>query len=209
VSYLPGMKRTAGGGNPLTLDEYKQHARIDGSDFDTDVLAKMADVLDFCEAATGRQFVSATWEFAFHRFPPGGRPQMLPKGQLTAVTQIVYTATDGTVTTIDSATIATDFKVATRQEPGAIAPVFGTVWPDERRELEAVVYTCTCGWSADGVDARVLALLKLVFGHFWENREATISGTVARELPRGVGDLIEQLIFDDFVDYDPANQVAV
>lgn len=206
MPYVPGSTRTAGGGNPLTLDEYKEHARIDGDEYDLDVAAKAADALAFCEDATGRQFVSATWQFAFNRFPAGGRPQRLPRAPLTAVTQIDYVASDGTATTINAAGIAAGYKVATRCEPGMIAPAWGTTWPEERRELEAVVYTCTCGWAADAVDPRALALLKLMFAHLWENREATISGTIARDLPRGIGDLIEQLVYDDLVDYDPAEQ---
>ena len=191
-----GRNKTAGGENPLDIDQAKEHLRIDGPDFDADLAAKLTEALAWCEEQTGRQFVTATWDLTFHQFPMGGRPQLLPFGHLDRVDQIVYVAPDGTSTTINSAAIATDYVVDTSREPGRIAPVFGNNWPETRRQSNAVVYTIQCGQPAASIDANAMALLKIATAHLWWDRDLD-------EPSQRMQQLVNNLRFDDLVRYDP------
>lgn len=192
-----GANKTAGGANPLSLAQYKEHLRITGTEHDADISAKMAEALAYCEGQTGRQFTLATWELSFDRFPPSNYPQLLPFGNLVSVDSIVYTDTGGTSQTINAASIATDYKVSTTKEPGRIAPIYGTVWPETRKEPDAVLYTIQCGKAAALVDPEALALLKYELARLFRNREPTKAEAQSTQA------LINALTFDDFVRYDP------
>lgn len=197
-----GKNKTTGGANPLDIAEYRNHLRLDGTDHDADLAAKMAEALAYCEAQTARQFTLATWELEFKEFPPGSRPQLLPFGNLVSVDEIAYYDTGGTLQTINSATIATDYIVQTTTEPGRIMPVPNAVWPETRRQPNAVKYTIQCGKAAAAVDPQALSLLKYITAHLFRNREPGQQGQLL-DIPHAAAALIQALRFDAFVRYDP------
>lgn len=191
-----GKVQTSGGDNPLDIEQAKEHLRIDGADFDSDLADKMAEALAWCEDQTGRQFKTAVWDLTFHRFPTGGRRQLLPLGNLQTVDAINYVDPDGTTQTITSGTIATDYIVDTAREPGSIAPIFGTTWPETRVQQTAVVYTITCGQASASLKPQARALLKFAIAHLWWDRDLA-------EPTKRMGELVTHLRFDDLVRYDP------
>ena len=188
---------------PLSLPEAKDHLRITHALEDDDVTAAIEAATKTVEVLSGRQLIQAVWEIAVDRFPSGRRPQLIPLGRLVSVDQIDYDDTNGDPQTVSAGTIAADYKVRTRSEPGLIYPARGNSWPSAIIDPESVVYTATIGWAdRSAVEPNALHAVKLLLGHFFENREA-VAPLAMHELPIGARPLIETLIFDDFIDYRP------
>jgi hypothetical protein len=87
-------------------------------------------------------------------------------------------------------------------EPGWFYPVYTTTWPTTQPKRRAVAVKYTCGYSADPkeVDEAARQAIRLLLGHFNENREETIEAAL-RTIPTGAAALIEQLRYDEFVRY--------
>lgn len=176
---------------PVSLAEAKEHLRVDSPDEDAYVSGLVAAARQLLEDVCGRQFVTATWELALDRFPcvadGHGGAIVVPRAKLTAVESIQYVAADGT-----TATLAADrYRVDARSEPGRITPAFGTYWPSALGVTAAVVVRFTAGYGAAvAVPDPLKHAIKLLVGHWYENREEVVVGTIATPLPMAVGALI-------------------
>lgn len=190
--------------NVLSTATAKAHLRVEHSTEDTLIAAYVAAAVAHIEQQTNRQLLTATWDIDFDRFPVGGEAQLLPLAPLQSVDKIVYVASDGTSTTIGSGTIASDYVVLTGREPGLIAPESGKVWPFAADQPGSVTYRITSGYgeTAD-IPTAVIQAVKLLVGHWYENREDVVIGTITASIPRGVQHLIETLTYDDLIDYRP------
>lgn len=70
-------------------------------------------------------------------------------------------------------------------------------WPTEKPGyVDSYTVTIECGLSGDsttrGVEIAKQACLMLL-GHWYENRETVLVGTISKEIERSYGDLIESL----------------
>jgi hypothetical protein len=98
---------------------------------------------------------------------------------VTAVDSIIYTAQDGTETTLSGAAYtlanASDYRAL-------VLPAYGTVWPVARCQPESVQIIFSSGYAdADFVPEPIKAWIKLRVGALYENREAwTAGGAIAR-----------------------------
>jgi uncharacterized phiE125 gp8 family phage protein len=97
--------------------------------------------------------------------------------------------------------------VVTSTEPGQIAPAYGGVWPYAAEVPAAVVYRIVCGYgSGASVPAELLHAIRLIVGHWYENREEVVVGTITATIPRGAQALLESMRYADLVDYRPATR---
>lgn len=198
---------TAASGDVLSTANAKAHLRVEHSTEDTLIAAYVASAVEHIQEQTGRQLLTATYDISFDRFPVGAEPQRLPYAPLQSVSQIVYTDTGGTAQTITSGTISTDYRVTTSTEPGQISPAYGNVWPYAADVPGAVVYRIVCGYgTAADVPTQILHAIRLLVGHWYENREDVVVGTSTASIPRGVQSLIESVKYDDLIDYSPATR---
>jgi uncharacterized phiE125 gp8 family phage protein len=124
---------------PLTLAEAKVYARIEETTEDALVLTLIRAAREAVEDH-GIACLSQTWEWAADRFPAVIR---IPKVPFQSVTFLKYTASDGTLTTLD----ASDYQVDTRSTPGRIFPAYGTSWPVTRAIPNAVLVRFVCGFG--------------------------------------------------------------
>ena len=194
---------TAAVGAVLSTADAKAHLRVDHTVEDTVIAAYVAAATRHLEDQTNRQLLTATWDITFDRFPVGHERQLIPLAPLQAVTQIVYVDQAGASQTITSGDITAEYTVVTGREPGEIAPKNGKLWPYSPVEIGAVTYRVRCGYGlAAAVDPTVVPAIKLLTGHWYECREDTADYTIST-IPRGVQTLIESLVYDDLVDYDP------
>lgn len=176
---------TAPSEEPVSLDEAKVQIGyaqdIHHEDERIRALIKAARV--YCERATGRAFVTQTLRLTLDCFPGGDGIIRLPRPPLISVTAdddnptlgIKYDDTTGTEQTLDTAYYTVD----TACEPGRIGLASGYCWPCTIDELGAVRVTYTAGYGADSaVPDTIKAAMKLLVSHWFESREAAITGTI-------------------------------
>lgn len=200
---------TAPTASPVTLTEAKAHMRVDIADDDTLIGSLITAATEHIEHLTRRQLMPATWRLSLDSFPtqyqvkgagyretPDGTDILLPRPNLTAITHIKYTDGEGTIQTL-----STDIYAAqTDEEPGRVTLKYGQVWPDTQEIANAVVVTYTSGYST-GSDAAVSQAavpkpikqaILLLAGHWYENREATLTGSISKEYDFAISSLCSQ-----------------
>lgn len=155
-----GLVRTgAPAVTPVSLSEARAFLRIpDDITGDNDQLSSwLASGTQRCEETAGLSLITQTWELTLDSFfddrngaycdPWLGSVIQLPRPPLQSVSSIVYTATDGTLTTLAS----TEYQVdASSRLPGRVRPAYGKVWPTPRAQLAAVKITFVAGYGAAG-----------------------------------------------------------
>lgn len=180
-----GLKQTsAPSREPLDREEVKAHLRITSGDEDTYLDRLITAARQYVEEYTGRQLITATWKETRWRFPCW--EWIADRPDLISVSSVVYTASDGTSTTMPS----TDYTVSTNQHRGIVTPAYGTSWPAARYQIDSVALTYTSGYGSTpaSVPQAIRQAMLLLIGHWYENREAT--GSISKELEFSVGALL-------------------
>jgi uncharacterized phiE125 gp8 family phage protein len=140
------------------------------------------------EAWTGRAMVVRTYTLYLDAFPAAGpdgrRTLRLPMPPLAEVKFVKYFDEDGADRTMDEA----DYQVDSAGEPARLLPAPGEDWPaTQDGRINAVRVQFNAG-HADAAscprEARQAVLL--LVGHWYENREAVVTGTIATEIQLGV-----------------------
>ena len=192
---------------PVSLSEAKLHLRVDVSDDDTLITSLIKSARLWCETQCGRAFVSQQLRMSLDCFPAGdgdfydietaillarGCRILLPRPNLISVDSIAYTDSDGTPRTLS----VSDYQVDLADEPGAVEPAVGGYWPaTQYGKVNAVQITYTAGYgpAASDVDERAKIAIKLLVAHWYENREAVLTGTVSKEIELGLERVLAQL----------------
>lgn len=172
---------------PVTVAELKLHCRVEHSADDDLFTALGKAARETVEAETGRQLVTATWRQDLDEFPLC--PIKLRHPPLISVTSVVYTDANGDTQTLD----ASDYQVDTSSVIGTVAPAVDSVWPTTQAyKLNAVRITYQAGFgAASAVPESIKAAIKLLVGHWYENREAAQDKRLEM-MPMGVQALIVQ-----------------
>jgi uncharacterized phiE125 gp8 family phage protein len=174
---------------PVSLDDMKNHLRVDIADDDELIMAYMLTARRTCERIARKKFVTQTWDLWADGFI-GSTKWKLPKSMspLQSVTHIKhYDRADGD-TTINAA----NYIVDTYSQPAKIVLKTGQTWPgDILREVNGVNIQVVVGFGDDAdVPEEIKQALKLLVGHFYENREDLIVGSQVHEVPMGVKNLL-------------------
>lgn len=172
----------------ISVDEVRDHARIDGAD-DLNVVKALIDAAtDWVENETNRQLVTATWVLRLDDFPLWAIH--FDKAPLQSITSISYLDTDGASQTL---TENTDFIVGANRHIGVITPAVDQTWPATQNRIDAATITFVAGYGARGVVPRgIKQAMLLLCAHWYENREALLVGSVSKELELSVQSLIDQ-----------------
>lgn len=127
---------------PVSLEEAKRHGNILITSDDSQVSEDITEAREFCEGASGRQFVTATRKIVLDRFP--ARVIVVPRPPLRSVGSITYTDENGAGQTWSSSL----YQVDTNNEPGRIAPIEGETYPStQAATFGAVVVTYDAGYG--------------------------------------------------------------
>ena len=190
---------TAPAAEPISTADARTHCRVDDTTDNSYLDALVAAAREHCEMFTGRALISQTWDLYLDRFPCGdyfgdvGRYRdaaaiRLPKPPAVSITSVVYYDTSGTLQTMDASLYSLD----TASEPARLTPVYGSVWPATQDIPNAVKIRFVCGYGAAGsaVPASIIHAMKLLVGHWYENREQVATGTIATNLPMAVEALL-------------------
>jgi uncharacterized phiE125 gp8 family phage protein len=193
MATIPYIRRwaatTAPAIEPLTLAEAKAHLRVDGNDEDALITTLIAAARTYVERRTAITVGQRSYRMELSRFPDSGADIVMPTAPCAAVTSITYVKADATSQTL---TANTDYRVAFAVPPGRIRlPYSSTTWPDTIDGAEdAVVVLFTAGYDAAGkMPATIGQVCRLLIGHWYENREAVVVGTISKEMELAVDSL--------------------
>lgn len=173
--------KTAPAAEPVTTAEAKAHLRVTSSADDTyiDTLVKVARRR--IEERTGRALINQTWYLYLDEFPDCDRIR-LPKAPLTAITSLKYKDTTGAETTWSSSNYITDLNPT----PGELVLTYANTWPAVSLYPASpitVEYTAGYGASGSAVPEELRQAILLAVGHWYENREEVVTGTIVSPLP--------------------------
>jgi uncharacterized phiE125 gp8 family phage protein len=165
---------------PLSLEEMKEHLRVDAADEDALLSEYITAARGAAELYTGRAFVTQTWQAHFAGWPADGVLE-LPLPPLQSVAWVKYTTEAGVLTTLS----ASVYRVVTACEPGCILLAPNQSWPSVTLDAGLpVVVQFVCGYgAAAAVPAGLKQAMRWLAGHMTENREAV---TMATSTPQQV-----------------------
>jgi uncharacterized phiE125 gp8 family phage protein len=170
---------TAAEEEPVTLDEAKLQTRREHVTHDDTYLETICipAARDRGEQATGRQFITATWQMTLDRFPCS-RYIELPKPPLQSVTSVTYVDENGATQTLATTVYSVDAPEGPTCARGRIALKYDQVWPSTRYQPNCVTITFVAGYGDDGesVPARLKMGMLLDIGTLYEIREDYIVG---------------------------------
>jgi len=92
---------------PLTLDEAKQHLRVDIEDDDSLILSLIKVAREYAETVTGRKLITQTWKYYLDDWPTDKDYIEIPFPPLQSISSITYTDYNGVVNTWSVATDST------------------------------------------------------------------------------------------------------
>ena len=176
---------------PLTLAELKSHLRVDLVDDDTLITGIGIVAREVVEDLTGLRLITQTWKLILDRFPLR-RWIEIPLGPSSAISSVKYRDTDGTQFT----QTAGEYIADTDSIKARVVLKDDFDWPDPDLDLQvvnAVEIEFIVGYgAAAAVPERLKTAIKLIVGHYYENREAVAlrPGTTFQELPMGVQALL-------------------
>ena len=171
---------------PVTLADAKAQIRLDEADDATLLPSMIGSARRKVDEFTRRQLVTATFTLKLDRFPSGSTINV-PRPPLRSVGSITYVDTGGSVQTL----AASVYTVDTDSHPGRISLAFGQVWPAIREQDNSIIITFDAGYGGKtAVPYTFKDAIRLLSAHRWENREAVVTGMVAKELPEAVTSLL-------------------
>ena len=169
---------------PVSLPEVRQHTRVTNHDDDAHLKTLMESATRHIELLSRKQLITQTWRVTGCNWP--GSIIELPKRPLVSVTTVKYHDTAGNQQTVDSGLYTVD----TDATPGRIVLNHGESWPTNRGHTNDIEITFVCGFGdASDVPDTLRHAIKMMVGHWNENREAVMVGVVAANTPMAVKDL--------------------
>lgn len=168
----------------ITLAEGRLHLKVDNTDDDDLITQLIEAATEYSEQFQHRTYLNRT-RFLYLDCFPSVIVVLWPP--LVSVTSLKYVDTDGNTQTLDSA----DYRVDINTEPGRITPAFNASWPDIRHVTSAITIEFIAGYGATSATTPedVQASIKLLIGHWYENREGA-SELNMKEVPLAVETLL-------------------
>jgi uncharacterized phiE125 gp8 family phage protein len=179
---------TAPAAEPVTLQQAKDHLRVDHSADDTLISGLIAASRVYCEQFTARAFVTQTWELVLDEFP--ANEILIPLPPLQSVTSVKYDDADGFEQTLS----ALEYTVDDASQPGWIVPAVTGWSPVLFDGINAVRIRFVAGYPpgtnspidlAANVPQSIKAAMLLHIGQLYDQREDIVVGTIVNKVPTG------------------------
>ena len=175
-------------GNPVSVAEAKRQLRIDHDDTDQDnYIAELCGAAHRAvESQLGYPILRQTRQTHLFGFPCGAI--WLGGGDSLTVSQVRYFDSSGTQQVLP----ATDYIVDAISRPAALLAAPFKPWPSVIERPGAVMIDWLAGWnSAADVPEDLIHAMKLLIGHYDQNREAVIVGATPNAVQHTVDALLE------------------
>lgn len=179
-------------GHPLSVFEAKRQLRIEAEDTDQDdhIASLCAAAHSHIERSLGYPILRQTRETHLAQFPCG--PIWLGAGEGLTVLQVRYADTAGAVQVLPTNAWALDAvsRIAKLWPVSSDGSGSGT-WPSTSVRPSAVVVEWQAGWATPAdVPDDLLHAMKLLVGHWDQNREAVVVGSINSDLRVALDDLL-------------------
>ncbi|MEM9388623.1 MAG: head-tail connector protein [Pseudomonadota bacterium] len=179
---------------PLTVRDAREHLNITHQEDDRLLSGYIVAARSAVERETHRALLTQEWDITWPRFPnvcdDGDTYIRVPGGFCQSVDSIAYVDTAGESVTLDAA----EYQVDTSNEQGAVVlPAPQGTWPaTQAGRRSAVTLRVTVGWpTVSRIPPILLQAVRFLIGHYYENREAVVTGTVATEMPQGAKSILQ------------------
>lgn len=172
---------------PMTLQEAKDHLRVEITDDDTLITAFIKVARRYGEKIQARAYITQTWDWYEDEFPE--LPFDVPLPPLQSITSIKYFDEDDVEFTFGSAL----YHVDTKGFLGRITLNSGESWPSTTlRPINGVVIRLVAGYGLESTDVpeEILTALKILVAHYYENRQIT-DIRKHEEVPLSAHDLLQ------------------
>ena len=190
---------------PVSLDQFKSHVRVDSSFTDDDSImgTYLIAARQYAEQYTRRSFFSQQWQLTLDHFPTylqtstvnpavrrdwiyysgiwNGMTIALPNSPVTAIDSITYLDTTGTQQTLSSSGYTVDFTSL----PARIVPAPGLYWPLSTVYVPGsvqITYTAGSYATADDCPQTIAMAILLLAAHWYEHKEA-VSEVTLKDVP--------------------------
>ena len=172
---------------PVTLGEARLHCRVDVEDDDDLLLRLIMTAREYAEQREWRAYLTQTLDLYLDCWPARDEIR-LPRPPLQSITSVKYYDEDDVEYTLASTTYLVD----SVSQPGRLVLKSGQSWPSATlRPANAIVIRFVAGGASLGeLPLRIRQAMLLLIGHWYENREATITGTISREIEFAVSSLL-------------------
>lgn len=177
---------------PVSLDELKKHVDCDRTDQDAMLSQFIKAARQMVESATNRQLVYATYDLTCDRWPCTNT-FYFPLAPLRDVVSVQYYNAANTLTLLASS----NYIETTNEEPGHFSLVNGVSWPTLYPRRGAVKIQFDCGYTANACDERAKQAVLMLAGHWYENRESVLVGTISKEIEHAYTSLVSSLCWGD------------
>lgn len=161
-----GLIRTSSPAPVLTAEQARAHLRIDDAGEDALLTGFIAAAADYVERETGTALAQADYVLTLDAWPIDGVIR-LPVPPLVSVESIEYRDPSGT----DVEMSPTSFVFDAYHRPGRVVlferPAVASI-------PAAIRVNFIAGYAADTIPPTLLHAVKMLVGHFYENREAAI-----------------------------------
>lgn len=176
---------------PVSYQEAMEHLRLDTHDEMDTVNALIRAATDYVERFTHRALLTQTLVLRLDEWPTlCDAPYFidLPRPPLQSVTSIMYLDTDNVLQTWDSS----HYQVDTNRTPGRVSLAYNKTLPNTLSGVaNAITVTYVAGYtSRAAVPESIRLAIRLLIGHWFENREDSITGTIHGPIERGVSSLL-------------------
>ncbi len=170
---------------PISLAEAKAHLRDLSGREDSLIESWIVAARKYVEGTTWRQLITGTWTLNMDAWT---WPVFIEHPPLQSVTSIKYFDTSNAQQTLSSSL----YQVDIASQPGRIVPVFGEIWPDLFWRLNPIeiIFVAGYGDGAMDVPAETRQAMLILIGHFSENHEAVLTGTISKAIEFGVQALL-------------------
>lgn len=171
----------------LTTAEAKAHLEYADSDRDTYIAALVSaatELLDGPHGMIGKAIGEQTWTFSIRAAPSGEIDiPVFPVKALEAVTY--YDAAN-----VSQVINVNQFRLVANEDYAFLEPVAGFVWPAVYDRADAITFTVQLGMAE--VPAGVKQAAMLMVAHWFENREAVVTGTISKPIEFAVESLVNR-----------------
>lgn len=171
---------------PVTLQEAKDHLRLEVGEDDGQVTSAILSARQWVEEHCWRGLVTQTWELTLGGFPCADQVE-LPKGNLASLAYVRYVDGDGVTQTLAT----TEYQADTVSEPGKLRLAYGKSWPSARCHWDSVKVRYVVGWAVADVPGPIKSAMKLLISHFYENRAPEVVGTIVSPVKFAVESLLK------------------
>lgn len=185
---------------PITLAEAKLHLRLDSSDEDSLVSGLITAARTHVERYTNRVMIYQAFRLTLDTFPyeielPRSLAVEAAANTVTgigyATPRIQYYDEDDSQQTLTYA--AGDFELLLANNPPLLVlPALGT-WPvtyTGQRGAVEIDFIAGYGATAASVPADLKVAMRMLIGHWFEQREAVVTGTIATTIPLAVESIL-------------------